>query len=146
MHSSVACERRFCTRRVYTYLATTATHIVCDVHVYSAVCPDTCVHVTPSTADIQILHWRQHFHWILTYSPTPISKFRKHLHINILKIWQTEDAKLTSHFLNTFTAIVDLSRFNNSCLKSPASTLVYLTFQSRALRSFSLNELRNLSL
>ena len=23
---------------------------------------------------------------------------------------------------NTFTAIVDLSRFNNSCLKSPAST------------------------
>ena len=47
---------------------------------------------------------------------------------------------------NTFTAIVDLSRFNNSCLKSPASTLVDLTFQSRALRSFSLNQLRNLSL
>ena len=37
--------------------------------------------------------------------------------------------------INTFTAIVDLSRFNNSCLKSPASTLVDLTFQSRALRS-----------
>ena len=37
--------------------------------------------------------------------------------------------------LNTFTAIVDLSRFNNSCLKSPASTLFDLTFQSRALRS-----------
>ena len=48
--------------------------------------------------------------------------------------------------LNTFTAIVDLSRFNNSCLKSPASTLVDLTFQSHALRSFSLNQLRNLSL
>ena len=48
--------------------------------------------------------------------------------------------------INTLTAIVDLSRFNNSCLKSPASTLVYLTFQSRALRSFSLNQLRNLSL
>ena len=48
--------------------------------------------------------------------------------------------------LNTFTVIVDLSRFNNSCLKSPASTLVDLTFQSRALRSFSLNQLRNLSL
>ena len=47
---------------------------------------------------------------------------------------------------NTFPAIVDLSRFNNSCLKSPASTLVDLTFQSRALRSFSLNQLRNLSL
>ena len=48
--------------------------------------------------------------------------------------------------INTFTAIVDLSRFNNSCLKSPASTLVNVTFQSRALRSFSLNQLRNLSL
>ena len=48
--------------------------------------------------------------------------------------------------INTFTAIVDLSRFNNSCLKSPASTLVHLNFQSRALRSFSLNQLRNLSL
>ena len=48
--------------------------------------------------------------------------------------------------INTFTAIVDLSRFNNSCLKSPASTLVDLTFQPRALRSFSLNQLRNLSL
>ena len=50
------------------------------------------------------------------------------------------------NFINTFTAIVDLSRFNNSFLKSPASTLVDLTFQSRALRSFSLNQLRNLSL
>ena len=48
--------------------------------------------------------------------------------------------------INTFTAIVDLSRCNNSCLKSPASTLVDLTFQSRAHRSFSLNQLRNLSL
>ena len=48
--------------------------------------------------------------------------------------------------LNTFTAIVDLSRFNYSCLKSPESTSVDLTFQSRALRSFSLNQLRNLSL
>ena len=48
--------------------------------------------------------------------------------------------------INIFTAIVDLSRFNNSCLKSPASTLVDLTFQSRALRSFNLNQLRNLSL
>ena len=47
--------------------------------------------------------------------------------------------------VNTFTAIVDLSRFNNLCLKSPASTLVDLTFQSHALPSFSLNQLRNLS-
>ena len=47
--------------------------------------------------------------------------------------------------INTFTAIVDLSRFNNLCLKSLASTLVDLTFQSRVLRSFSLNQLRNMS-
>ena len=48
--------------------------------------------------------------------------------------------------LNTFTAIVDLSWFNNSCLKSPVLTLVDLIFQSRALHSFSLNQLRDLSL
>ena len=53
---------------------------------------------------------------------------------------------IVKKFVNTFTAIVDLSRFNNSCLNSPASILVDLTFQSRALRSFSLNQLRNLSL
>ena len=40
--------------------------------------------------------------------------------------------------VNTFTAIVDVSRFNNLCLKSPASNLVDLIFQSR---SFSLNQL-----
>ena len=40
--------------------------------------------------------------------------------------------------INTFTTIVDLSRFNNSCLKSPASTLVDLIFQSC---SFSFNPL-----
>jgi len=45
--------------------------------------------------------------------------------------------------LNTFTAIVDLSQFNNSCLKWPASTLVDLIFQSH---SFSFNQLRDLSL
>ena len=48
--------------------------------------------------------------------------------------------------INTFTAIVDLSRFNNSRLKSPASTSVDLIVQSHALRSFSLNQLRDLSL
>ena len=47
------------------------------------------------------------------------------------------------YLINTFTAIVDLSRFNNSCLKSPASTLVDLIFQSR---SFSFNQLCDLSL
>ena len=53
---------------------------------------------------------------------------------------------LPTEAVNTFTAIVDLSRFNNSCLKSPASTLVDLTFQSRARRYLSLNQLRILSL
>jgi hypothetical protein len=37
--------------------------------------------------------------------------------------------------LNTFTAKIDHSRFNNSCLRLPVSTLVNLIFQSR---SFSL--------
>ena len=49
--------------------------------------------------------------------------------------------------VNTFTAsYLNTQGLNNSCLKSPASTLVDVTFQSRALRSFSLNQLRNLSL
>jgi hypothetical protein len=48
--------------------------------------------------------------------------------------------------INTFTAKIDHSRFNNSCLKLPALTIVDLTFQSRVLRSFSLNQLRDLSL
>ena len=49
--------------------------------------------------------------------------------------------------VNTFAAsYLNTQGLNISCLKSPASTLVDLTFQSRALRSFSLNQLRNLSL
>ena len=53
----------------------------------------------------------------------------------------------TSDFvINTFAAsYLNTHGLNNSCLKSLASTLVDLTFQSRALRSFSLNQLRNLS-
>ena len=50
-------------------------------------------------------------------------------------------------YINTFAAsYLNTQGLNNSCLKSPASTLVELTFQSRTLRSFSLNQLRNLSL
>ena len=50
-------------------------------------------------------------------------------------------------YINTFAAsYLNTQGLNNSCLKSPASTLVDLTFQSRALRSLSLNQLRNLSL
>ena len=49
--------------------------------------------------------------------------------------------------INTFAAsYLNTQGLNDSCLKSPASTLVDLTFQSRALHSFSLNQLRNLSL
>ena len=49
--------------------------------------------------------------------------------------------------INTFAAsYLNTQGLNNSCLKSPASTLVDLTFQSRVPRSFSLNQLRNLSL
>ena len=52
-----------------------------------------------------------------------------------------------SNCINTFTAsYLNTQGLNNSCLKSPVSTLVDLTFQSRTLRSFSLNQLRNLSL
>ena len=49
--------------------------------------------------------------------------------------------------INTFAAsYLNTQGLNNSCLKSPASTFVDLTFQSRALRSFSLNQLCSLSL
>ena len=49
--------------------------------------------------------------------------------------------------INTFAAsYLNTQGLNDSFLKSPASTLVDLTFQSRTLRSFSLNQLRNLSL
>jgi len=49
----------------------------------------------------------------------------------------------TIQLLNTFTAIVDLHRFNNSCLKWPVSRLVNLIYQSC---SFSFNQLYDLSL
>ena len=62
--------------------------------------------------------------------------------------WTRTDNGISSHVaVNTFAAgYLKNQRLNNSCLKSPASTLVDLTFQSRALRSFSLNQLCNLSL
>jgi len=40
--------------------------------------------------------------------------------------------------INTFAATVNLSRFNNSSLKSPASTLVDLVFQSRSFCLYQL--------
>ena len=69
--------------------------------------------------------------------------------------WPEDEAETCCHEIiwriefniNTFVAnYLNTQGLNNSCLKSPASTLVDLTFQSRALRSFSLNQLRNLSL
>jgi hypothetical protein len=45
------------------------------------------------------------------------------------------DVSIDVLVLNTFTVKIDHSRFNNSCLTLPASTLVDLIFQSR---SFSL--------
>ena len=74
-------------------------------------------------------------HYYMVFCHLMIHDFSQH---DLLTPWRWR--------INSFTAIVDLSRFNNSCLKSPASTLVDVTFQSRALRSFSLNQLRNLSL
>ena len=45
-------------------------------------------------------------------------------------------SKFPHHNINTFAAsYLNTKVLNNSCLKSPASTLVDLTFQSRALRS-----------
>ena len=65
-----------------------------------------------------------------------------------LRITSRECCLETWHaFINTFAAsYLSTQGLNNSCLKSPELTLVDLTFQSRALRSFSLNQLRNLSL
>ena len=62
-------------------------------------------------------------------------------------IEETGSSSSNGIYFNTFAAsYLNTKGLNNSCLKSPASTLVDLTFQSRALRSFSLNQLRNLSL
>ena len=69
-----------------------------------------------------------------------------HTHIQQLVTTNTYTINLPVTF-NTFAAsYLNTQGLNNSCLKSPASTLVDQTFQSCALRSFSLNQLRNLSL
>ena len=69
-----------------------------------------------------------------------------HNSIKLVNSSQTQLWFLLVYF-NTFAAsYLNTQGLNNSCLKSPASTLVDLTFQSHTLRSFSLNQLRNLSL
>ena len=76
----------------------------------------------------------------------PLKGFTTYLHVAILSCMLVSRDEHTDS-LNTFAAsYLNTQGLNNSCLKSPASTLVDLTFQSRALRSFSLNQLRNLSL
>ena len=75
-------------------------------------------------------------------SHTVVLKLEQHVTLSRVLFLEV----LTAVSINTFAAIDDLSRFNNSRLKLPASTLVDLNFQSRALRSFSLNQLRDLSL
>ena len=77
------------------------------------------------------------------------SEFTTLLLFSLTKIFTTEvkQSQYLFCYFNTFTAsYLNTQGLNNSCLKSPTSTLVDLTFQSRALRSFSLNQLRNLSL
>ena len=95
------------------------------------------------------------FHTVAVVGRLHSTKVEETIHKTIQKLYKNTDfteqkTKIQNikhkNYINTFTATVDLSRFNNSCLKSPASTLVDLNFQSRALRSFSLNQLRNLSL
>ena len=71
---------------------------------------------------------------LFTVSNTTLNSNREKMHSKLV------------HF-NTFAAsYLSTQGLNNSCLKSPGSTLVHLTFQSRALRFFTLNQLRNLSL
>ena len=73
---------------------------------------------------------------------------KKVTELYMLKVVNNTTAVWRKYILiNTFAAsYLNTQGLNNSCLESPASTLVDLTFQSRALRSFSLNQLRNLSL
>ena len=75
----------------------------------------------------------------------------KIIYVEIIRIMRIEIIlsyiSMIQCIINAFAAsYLNTQGINNSCLKSPASTLVDLTFQSRALRSFSLNQLRNLSL
>ena len=80
-----------------------------------------------------------------------VARYMYRIEINIYKncasSWLFIGRDQWNSDINTFAdSYLNTQGLNNSCLKSPASTLVDLTFQSRALRSFSLNQLRNLSL
>ena len=76
-----------------------------------------------------------------------IKKFGKYFEANPPHLQSVMFTAKRASRVNTLAAsYLNTQGLNNSCLKSPTSTLVDLTFQSRALRSFSLNQLRNLSL
>ena len=90
--------------------------------------------ITPNTNNLYF-----YIMYIFVYKFKPLR-----CHPEALKIYKNWNYNFN---INTFaTSYLNTQGLNNSCLKSPASTLVDLTFQSRALRSFSLNKLRNLSL
>ena len=74
------------------------------------------------------------YSWLWWYEYTHSICLKNHSQVKLMSSKNT----VTIHtlFFNTFTAIVDLSQFNNSCLKSPTSTLVDLTFQSRSARDW----------
>jgi len=93
----------------------------------------------PTLFSIEYLHDYWHISYLLSYKESMLA---------VLVLWLSATALVSksqsiqdvwcNSYLNTFTAIVDLSRFNNSRLKLPASTLVNQIFQSH---SFSLNQL-----
>ena len=121
-----------------------------NIHLYitsqrkTFACMKFIFHLTPPTQSVDNSPVTYGFiFWGNSHYSNTIFRLQKKI-IRIIMGLRSRDS-CREHF-NTFTAIVDLSRFNNSCLKSPASTLVNLTFQSRALHSFGLNQLRNLSL
>jgi hypothetical protein len=77
--------------------------------------------------------WMDNQHLVLWFGPCSTQRQAQELILGPkLATW----VRLLS--FNTFTAIINLSWFNNSCLKMTASTLVDLIFKSR---SFSLNQL-----
>jgi len=86
--------------------------------------------------------------WVTTQRVVVILTQAAHFNEEFNKLFCNQMVlNLTHVIINTFTAsYLNTQGLNNSCLKSSASNLVDLTFQSRALRSFSLNQLRNLSL
>ena len=111
-----------------------------------------CYLLCPSSLFYSSYGWLSRWVLMVYWQPEPRNSCKLRINIPIcnslvkttrlLLSWETRYFNVNTSaasYLNT-------QGLNNSCLKSPASTLVDLTFQSRSLRSFSLNQLRNLSL